>query len=189
MSLAESATPKVLGVPVSGEPVRELTRALTRADEEAYRKFFALYARRLFLYALALTNGDEESARELLQLTMIRVTKYIREFEHDDVFWGWLRNLVRSCWIDEHRRKKRYWSFLNLFRAHRENDELTPAGSDDPCAALLESLDNDERELLQEKYLEGRSIREIAALRNSTEKAVESKLSRTREKLRKLLAK
>jgi len=48
----------------------------------------------------------------------------------------------------------------------------------------LDYLPDEERSLLEKKYIDGLSVTEIAALFNTTEKAVESRLSRTRTKLK-----
>jgi RNA polymerase sigma-70 factor (ECF subfamily) len=165
----------------------ELTGAMTRGNEEAYRHFFTLYAHRIFLYHLALTRAHEETAKELLQQTMIRVAKYIKVFHDEEIFWSWLRNLARSCWIDEHRKKQRYWNFLEIFRKERR-DPPEPAAPERLFETLIAELEPDERALLEDKYLHGLSIRDIAEARGSTEKAIESRLSRLRQKLKEKVA-
>ena len=60
--------------------------------------------------------------------------------------------------------------------------------ADEQLRALLErnltSLPEDERQLVELKYLMHQSVREIADRLQTTEKAVESKLSRVRRKLK-----
>jgi RNA polymerase sigma-70 factor, ECF subfamily len=165
--------------------VAELTRRLKGGENEAYQEFFSQYARRLLVYHLVLTNGDENLAKELLQETMIRVAKYIRVFTKEEAFWSWLSTVARSCWIDEHRKRKRYWSFLELFRqkSSASSDSIEEA-RETACSDLLATLASDERELLRRKYVEGRSVKELACAAGKTEKAIESSLSRAREKLK-----
>lgn len=167
--------------------IETLTRGLASADEEAYRNFFELYARRLLLYALVLTNGHEESAKDLLQLTMIRVTKYARVFEREDEFWSWLTRLARSAWIDEHRKKRRYWRVLAIFGRRQTEEIEIPVPVEPSLPELLDRLDPHDRQLLEEKYLQGKSVKQIAAEAGSSQKAVESQLTRARERLRKLM--
>lgn len=186
MSLApEQISKPVLREHTPAPDIAGLTAGLVKGDDRAYQDFFAAYARRLLLYNLALCNGDEEAARELLQQAMIRVAKHARIFENESAFWSWLTVIARSCWIDEHRKRKRYTTFLDFFRRHQpEAIELS-----DPAEVfsdLLDTLSPGERELLEDKYVAGHSVRELAAARDTTEKAIESKLSRLREKLRSL---
>jgi RNA polymerase sigma factor (sigma-70 family) len=60
--------------------------------------------------------------------------------------------------------------------------------ADDPLAgqveALLAELDPAERRLIEGKYLEGESVKELAIHSGLTEKAVEARLSRLRQRLR-----
>lgn len=183
-SAAEVSRPKSEIAP----PVAELTRGMLEGEEEAYQNFFTRYARRLLLYNLALCNGQEDTAKELLQLTMIRVARYIKVFAEEEALWNWLRNVARSCWIDEHRKKNRYWSFLNVFRQEQNDISGQEGEVEARFADAFAQLDSEEKQLLEEKYLEGLSVKELAELRCCTEKAVESKLSRLRQKLKELVA-
>ena len=60
--------------------------------------------------------------------------------------------------------------------------------ADHQLRALLESkltaLPEDERQLIEQKYILRQSVREIADGQQTTEKAVESRLSRVRRKLK-----
>ena len=60
--------------------------------------------------------------------------------------------------------------------------------ADEQLRALLESkltaLPEDERQLVEQKYILRQSVREIADGQQTTEKAVESRLSRVRRKLK-----
>ena len=65
-------------------------------------------------------------------------------------------------------------------RERRETDERLRALLESKLAALPE----DERQLIEQKYISRQSVREIADGQETTEKAVESKLSRVRAKLK-----
>ena len=169
--------------------ISDLTRQMTKADESAYRQFFALYQHRLFRYLLVLTRGQEELATELLQQTMIKVARHIRVFAEEAALWRWLTLLARTSAIDESRKSRRFFSFIDRFRFFTrgrspEPPPAIPNTFDSVFAEQLERLAPEERSLLEKKYLEGLSVTEIAAAFNTTEKAIESRLSRTRAKLK-----
>src|SRR5688500_4037155 len=92
--------------------VAQLTGAMRRGDEEAYREFFRLYFHRLLAYLIVVTRGDEELARDLLQQTMIKVAKHIRVFDDEAVLWRWLALLARTAAVDNGRKSQRYFGFL-----------------------------------------------------------------------------
>ena len=172
--------------------VPALTARMARGDEAAFREFFARYFDRLLRYLLVVTRGREEIAREALQLTMLRVARHVRRFESEPVFWSWLTVLARSAAIDEQRRGRRYAALLDRF--FRTAPDPGPSGTDEADARLerslagnLTTLPDDERHLLERKYLEGASVRALADELETTEKAVESRLVRVRRKLKQSL--
>ena len=120
----------------------------------------------------------------------MRVVRHIKVFPSEAVFWSWLTVLARSALSDQTRKRRRYLAFLDRFTWHSRAQQAAP---DDPEAdarlvALLESslgaLPFDERRLVEAKYFERRSVREIAEDLGLSEKAVESRLVRIRQKLK-----
>ena len=159
-------------------------------DETAYRKFYDGYFDRLLRYLLVVTGGDEEEAREALQLALVRVVRHVKTFETEEQFWSWLTVLARSALADESRKRRRYFAFLDRFTRHQETGPfaMDNGEADEQLRALLESkltaLPEDERQLVERKYILRQSVREIADGQQTTEKAVESRLSRVRRKLK-----
>jgi RNA polymerase sigma-70 factor (ECF subfamily) len=167
-----------------------LTRAMSKGDEMAYRIFYDAYFDRLLRYLLVVTGGNEESAREALQLALVRVVRHVKVFESEEKFWSWLTVLARSALADETRKRRRYFSFLNKFTRHQETG-LAARNNGEADAQLLAVLDRkltalpaDERQLVENKYGLHQSVREIANGQQTTEKAVESRLTRVRRKLK-----
>lgn len=178
-------------LPEAARPAPEIASLTTRmaaSDEAAFRQFYDLYFNRLLRYLLAVTR-NEETAREALQLTLLRVARYAKRFDSEEKFWSWLTVLARSSVVDEQRKTKRRSFFLTRFfqRAQVEN-ESHESETELRLAELLETnlstLADDERELIQRKYFDRESVKEIAMALNSTEKAVESRLVRARRKLK-----
>jgi RNA polymerase sigma factor (sigma-70 family) len=170
--------------------VGALTHRMVQGDETAYRMFYDAYFDRLSRYLLVVTAGDEDAAREALQAALVRVVRHIKVFPSEAVFWSWLTVLARSALSDQSRKKRRYLAFLDRFTRHTRAQEKAP---DDPEAdtrlvVLLESglaeLPFEERRLVEAKYFERSPVRDIATDLNLSEKAVESRLVRIRQKLK-----
>ena len=176
----------------SSVDLEALTAGLVRGDEAAYRRFYDLYFQRLFRYLLVLTGGREEAAQDALQLTLMRVVRHIRTFDSESIFWSWLAVLARSALIDEERKRARYLRFLDRFFLWTQP---APSNADHEADARLlalldthlEALPPEDRALLEQKYLDGQSVREIATALDTSEKAVESRLGRVRRKLKDLI--
>jgi RNA polymerase sigma-70 factor, ECF subfamily len=174
----------------TGPEPAALTRAMTKGDEMAWHDFYHAYFGRLWRYLLVVTGGNEDVALEALQATLIRVARHIKVFEDGTVFWSWLTVLARSSLADETKKRRRYFAFLERFARHARvtRDVTQPDQTEERLGLLLgrhvDSLPADERELIEQKYFARRSVRDLAADLQTTEKAVESRLSRIRQKLR-----
>jgi RNA polymerase sigma-70 factor (ECF subfamily) len=167
-----------------------LTRRMVEGDEMGYRAFYNAYFDRLLRYLLVVAAGNEDTMRDALQGTLVRVVRHIKVFQSEDVFWSWLTVLARSAFSDETRKRRRYFSFLERFTRHAAiaSDGASGDQTDERLRILLERhvglLPPDERKLVEQKYFVRRAVREIASELQTTEKAVESKLSRIRRKLK-----
>lgn len=173
--------------------VAALTRKLVAGDETAYRVFHHAYFDRLSHYLLVVTGGNEDATREALQETFRRVVRHIRVFSDEATLWSWLTVLARSARADESRKRRRYLAFLDRFTQHTA---IERAATDDDrdgknLEVLLEQnlsgLPAEERTLLEAKYYDHRSVREIAEQLQTTEKTIESRLVRARQKLKQAL--
>jgi RNA polymerase sigma factor (sigma-70 family) len=174
--------------------VAHLTRRLAAGEEEAFREFHRNYFNRLYQFLLVVTRGQEHEAQDALQETLLRVVRYVRRFDTDEAFWGWLKVVARSAARDGGRKHRRYFHLLQNFALRRQNEtrERTVV-EDNRLGALLEEtldeLDAPDRRLLVGKYLEGETVKELAAHTGLTDKAVESRLGRLRQHVREIMFK
>jgi len=163
---------------------------MAHGDEAAYRMFYEAYFDRLLRYLMVVARGNEQAAREALQAALVRVVRHVKPFDTEEKFWSWLTVLARSALVDEGRKQRRWFAFLARFSQQAEADtaRLGDSEADGRLRQLLaqevSALSTEDRELIAQKYFERRSVRDIAEARQMSEKAVESKLSRLRQKLK-----
>ena len=180
-------------VPETGTPdasdIAALTRRLAEGDEAAFREFHGRYFDRLYRFLLVVTRGQEHAAQDALQETMLRVARYAREFDDEDVFWGWLKAVARNAARDGGRKRRRYLAVLEKFAFWRRDTngvEIDPR-EDGALRSLIDEglagLAPLDRQLIEGKYLRGHTVSELAADTGLTEKAVESRLVRSRRQL------
>jgi len=117
---------------------------------------------------------------------MIKVARKFRAFESEPQLWAWLSEVARNVFRDylrsESRRLKRDLS-AGLHGAEKnlnQSDEYLLEWLEE----ALKELDSEERVLIDAAYFENRPQAEIARANGQTVKAVESKLARTRAKIR-----
>jgi len=180
---------KMATEPEPSSDVLKLTARMSRGDEAAYHEFYDLYFDRLLRYLLVVTRGREEIAHEALQLAFVRTARHVRTFDSETAFWNWLAVVARNCAADELRKRNRQQSLLARFFHQRPADaDLKGGGECEQLLKLLEKemagLPEDERALIEGKYLAEKTVRSLAGERQMTEKAMESRLLRIRRKLR-----
>jgi RNA polymerase sigma-70 factor (ECF subfamily) len=161
-----------------------LTQGVAAGDEAASAEFFNRYCDRLFRYLLVVSRGNEDQAREALSDAMIKAARHTKPMRSDEDIWRWLRRLAWTSFIDHCRKKERRIVMLSdegmLERAAPEpRGELTNALNE-----CLSELPAEERAMVEGFYFEEQSQSDLAKERNSTRKAVESRLARIRQKLR-----
>ncbi len=166
-----------------------LTRRLAAGEESAFREFHARYFDRLYHFLLVVARGNEQEAEEVLQETLVRVARYARVMETEETLWCWLKAVARSAARDAGRRQTRYARLLERFawRWKIFGPGLTGA-EETGLPGLLEDslaqLEPDERQLVESKYVQGLSVRQLAERTGLSEKALESRLLRLRRRLR-----
>ena len=192
-SLTESRT---VGEPnqssAEAADIARLTRRLAAGDEEAFRAFHARYFDRLYQFLLAVTGGKEHEAQEALQQTLLKVVRYARVHESEEVFWSWLKAVARSAARDAGRKQRRYAALLERFALFWRNHKADAGEEEnlrDAVEASLGELAAEDRKLIEGKYLDGATVKELCADAGLTEKAVESRLLRLRRELRERMLK
>jgi RNA polymerase sigma-70 factor, ECF subfamily len=155
-------------------------------------------APRLYAFIMHLVRRDQRLAEELHQETWLAALDGIDGFEPQrGEFSAWLFAIARNVVVNHYRRAARQ-SRERPFEAYVNKSIVQSDGVLPPeilenlervevvRAALLE-LSEDQRDVLKRKYVSGLSVNEIALRTKRSPKAVESLLTRSREKLRGLL--
>lgn len=172
------------------EVVRSVTQGMLAGSQAAFTRFYNLVFDRLYRLLLAQTKGDEDLARELVQAVMIRTARNVHAFENERMLWSWLRQVARSCHVDWLRKKGREPQCVRLELFNEGATQENTSDGEELFAALersISELDADESEVLRLAYYEGVTHQNMAARLKTSAKAIESKLGRIRQKLRRIL--
>lgn len=164
-----------------------LTRSMKALDEVAYKEFFHRYYHRLWSYLNVVSKGDERFVEDALQTTFTRIVKNIREFDTEKSLWRWISTIARNAYFDCCRKENTFQRMIRKFRIDpidRQSENETTETELHYLDTARSKLSSDEQALIQYKYIERQTHKEIAQITNSTAKAVESKLARVRQKLR-----
>jgi RNA polymerase sigma-70 factor (ECF subfamily) len=181
---------KIVAFPLEDtKRIRRITAQMRAGDEAAFAEFYECYCDRLYRCLILLTRGDEVFARDLLQTTMTKAMRAIREFATEHQLWNWLACIARNSFIDGLRRAKANPQLVPLRSEDGLEATTIPSADDetslfDALERCLDVMEPQQRALVEAFYFKEGTYESIAQEQNTTPKAVESKLARARQKLR-----
>jgi len=177
------------------EDEHRLLKGLARRDRTAWSALYDGHVREVFGFIYHLVGGDRHLAEDLHQEVWLAA---LEGFDQFDARRGRFRDWVMG--IARHRVSRHYRGTYSKSLEAVAEANLQMASETLPPPQELESLEraaviraalfrlNEEhRDVLLKKYVDGFSVREIADRNGRSSKAVESLLSRARERLRELL--
>jgi len=170
------------------EEARRLAAGVARGDESAFCALYERYHARLFRFALVLSRGDESLAQDTVQSVFITAAEKLRRADSEAHLWNWLARVARQQLARRWRSHQRDSAFVSAGALPEEFPAAEPDSVlEEILDAALQSMEPDERALIENFYFDRRSQKEIAEQLNTTPKAISSRLERAREKLRSLI--
>lgn len=181
----------------------ELVRAMLAGEERAFNAFFETYFPRVHRFALPRLGGDAEAAREVVQATMIKAIRNLGGFRGEAALFSWICQICRHQIVDYLRANRRHSERVVLLddspevRAALESIEAPQ--EDEPMhnysnaetrrlvQSVLDRLPSRYGDVLEWKYLEGRSVEEIGERLGVGHTAAQSLLARARTAFREAL--
>jgi RNA polymerase sigma factor (sigma-70 family) len=166
----------------------DLVRAIQAGDATALEALYQQHLPSVWRYAFAQLSGNAVSAEDVVSETFLAAVRQIGSLAPEGgSVGGWLIGIARHKVQDIRRRAGRMRTTLedNLAAAppSKEDDPrvaLETAETRQCVGAIMDGLPDDERTVLEWKYLDDLSVREIAGRMGRTEKAVEASLYRAR---------
>ncbi|MGQ0428931.1 MAG: RNA polymerase sigma factor [Gammaproteobacteria bacterium] len=182
---------------------RAVARRILGGDEAAFQELFESFFPRLYRFALARLHGDAETARDVVQQTFCNAIESLDRYRGEAALYTWFCQICRNVLADHFRRKglgaPRMVLLEDQPNVRAILEALTAPATDEPetgawqaqvhriVEATLDSLPGRYGDVLEWKYLDGLSVREIAARLHVGEKAAESLLGRARDAFREAL--
>jgi RNA polymerase sigma-70 factor (ECF subfamily) len=164
-----------------------LRSAVLAGDERAWRAWYDEAFHGLFSYVHWRCAGLRDLTDEIVQETWLTAVRRMRSFDpQQGSFANWLRgiaaNLLRNHWRQPHHRNGRLGDQHTI--APSADAGIVQREQAQRIAQALACLPERQEAVLRAKYLEGRSVAEIAEDWGETPKAVESLLTRARQAFR-----
>lgn len=175
---------------------RELARRLMRGDRRAFDAFFDDNYARLYRFALVRLDSDQSLAEEVAQTVLARALEKIASYRAEAQLFTWLCTICRNEINDQLRRLGRHRRHVVLIEDHPEASAVLdslqiPAGEQPErwfereesvrlIQVALDRLPAKYGDVLEWKYIEGHSVKDIAARLELGPEAAQSLLARAR---------
>lgn len=177
--------------------VRRLVQHAKRGDREAYRELVQRYQKRVFGILFGMLRSRED-AMELTQDVFIKVYQRIKDFEEKSSFYTWVYRIAFNLAIDFRRRewKKVHTEYddaveqdgaaddgiLNRERVNPEQ-ELQSRELGEQIRRALETLPDEQKQVLLLREVEGLSYQEMADSMGCSIGTIMSRLFYARKKM------
>ena len=181
------------------EEEAELMGRYCDGDSDAFRRLYARVAPRLLNYLLRMAR-ERSRAEDLLQLTFLKLHRARAAYVRDADPMPWIYAIAHRTFLDDARKRTRSKVELSRSADHVPEGRAHISGKDeahvteprDPelaAAALtaLDTLPKKQREAVVLTKLNGKSIREAAAIAGTTPGAMKVRAHRGYAALRKAL--
>jgi len=175
---------------------KKLSKQLLAGDERAFDCFFEDNFARLYRFALVRLSDDPDAAREVAQITLIKAIRKMHTYRAESALFTWLCAICRNETSDWLAKQGRYREHIVLVEDFPEiqaavdsvqiPDQMSPEHHYRRVELLrliqvaLDRLPPKYGDVLEWKYIEGHSIREISDKLNMRDEATQSLLARAK---------
>ncbi len=172
-----------------------LIRRTKAGSRQAFGQLVARYQDFVFSICLRILR-NREAAEEAAQDAFLKAYQRLKQFQGDSQFSSWLYTIAYRTALDQARLKKRPVDSTDFQEAHPAKQLSTDQKASESVEQtdLRQALEQGIRALKREEaivitlfYLQEQSIKEIAAITNTTVSNVKTRLHRGRESLRQAL--
>lgn len=167
------------------ESEQHLLAELRDGSSSAVREWYQLYSQRLIGW-LGQRISNSADAEEVAQEVFLNCLKHLPLFRGESSLWSWMLGIARHEVADYYRKRyaKKAIAALPLTELVSVSDISDAHEVAEKVKTVFARLSADAQELLLMKYVDNKSVKDIAAELGRTIKAVESDLFRARRDFR-----
>lgn len=183
---------------------KAVAKRILAGDQQAFKDVFDRFFPRLYRYAVVRLDGDREAARDVVQQTFCKAIERLDSYRGEAPLFAWFTRICRNSLIDYCRSRNREMQRVVPLEDRAEVqavlDAIAGPESEQPemqakrrdtrrlVQATLDRLPARYGDILEWKYAQGLSVKEIAERLALKPKAAESLLTRARVAFRNAIA-
>jgi len=176
---------------------KRLVKQLLAGDERAFDQFFEENFARLFRFALTRLSDDPDAAREVAQISLTKAIRKLHTYKAEAALFTWLCAICRNETSDWLAKQGRYREHIVLVEdlpevqavvdSFQSPEQMSPERHYRRVELLrliqvaLDKLPPKYGDVLEWKYIEGHSIKEISGRLNMGAEATQSLLARAKK--------
>lgn len=175
---------------------KKFVKQLLAGDQRAFDRFFNENFARLYRFALTRLSDDPDAAREVAQITLTRAVRNLASYRAESALFTWLCAICRNETSEWLRRQGRYREHIVLTEDLPDvQAAVDSVGAPNPLRpeqhykrvemlrliqVALDRLPPRYGDVLEWKYIEGHSVKDISKRLNIGVEATQSLLARAR---------
>lgn len=169
-------------------------KKLKNKDPEVLEKLYKECRDKIYNFIIVRTNGNREAAEEIFGETIYSIIKSVSNIKSDKNILGWMFQIAKRRlydYIKKNKKDENNVEFLNDISASEDNiiEELLDKEKLLMTNIAMDSIKPEFKEILELKYINDMSQKEIAKKLNKSVSAIENMLYRAREALKNELLK
>lgn len=157
-----------------------------KGDKDAFCAVYSLYKDKLYKYAYYRLNNTQE-AEDAVQDCVLCAYRQIHSLKSTKAFDSWIFKILSACCNQKLKHIINAKNSVNLEQAELFLTAENTAVEKTELAQALDTLSEDEKEIVLLSCVAGFKSREIASFMDMTAGSVRSKLSRSLKKMRTFL--
>lgn len=182
---------------------RDLVRRMLSGEESAFNAFFNDYFPRVYRFAMPRLSGDPDAGKEVVQATLVKAIRSLSQYRGDAALFTWICQICRhqiADYVRANRRRHQHVvsiddspevrAALESIEAPADDEPMRHYGNEETrrlVRSVLDRLPERYGDVLEWKYIEGRSVDEIGAMLGIGHTAAQSVLARARVAFRQAL--
>ena len=175
---------------------KRLVKTLLSGDERAFDRFFEDNFSRLYRFALVRLSDDPDAAREIAQIVLTRAMQKLHTYRAESALFTWLCAICRnevSDWLSKQGRYRQHIVLTEDFpEVQAAVDSFQTPFEENPEAqyqrleklrliqVALDKLPPKYGDVLEWKYVEGHTVREISERLDIGHEATQSLIARAK---------
>lgn len=176
---------------LQGQSIEILVTEFQLTKEGAiFEKLYISYYKNLFLYCLKITN-NKDAGYDIATDSFIQAIEKIHQLNTPKNFPSWLFRIAHNNCINHLSalQKNRFLPIEECYNSTIDNSQAETLASIEKEALLIQmetsfnKLEPMEKEILSEKYLNGKSLKDLEQQYNLSSSAVKMRLSRAKNKV------